>query len=386
MQPDEKHAGRGLRRAADLYRLPIDDDTRERDRAAAEAYNVRAPRHYLRLIDWNDPLDPIRRQTLPTADELRWDPRETEDPIGDQAHSPVPRLTHRYPDRVLLYPTYQCAVYCRHCFRKESLSDANDQFSEDALEPALAYIAAHAEIREVILTGGDPLVLSNARLAQLRARLEAIPHLRMLRFHTRVPVVLPGRITPELVGALKGRLMVCIVTHFNHPNEIVAETVDGVRLLREGGFMLLNQTVLLKGVNDDKETLRTLFQELVYALGVKPYYLHHCDQTRGLSHFRTTIDTGLELMAQLRGHTSGLCMPLYVLDLPGGYGKTPLGPSYVVSRSAYDWQFRNYQGVVRAYTEIVAENPPPGGASPTPESGLEAILETGPKSPDPAEG
>src|ERR1044071_1474928 len=357
-QPKMASKSLALSSADDLHRLPIAPEARGRTREGEQAYNVRAPAHYMSLVNWSDPNDPIRLQTIPLAEELRWDAREEEDPIGDHARSPVPRLTHRYPDRVLLYPSYQCAVYCRHCFRKESLSDSNDQFADEKLQPAFRYIEEHPEVCEVILTGGDPLMLSNSRLESLRQRLEAIPHVRMMRFHSRIPVVLPSRINPELVRVLKGRLMVCIVTHFNHANEIAPANVEAARLLREGGFMLLNQTVLLKGVNDDTEKLRTLFRELVYTLGIKPYYLHHCDLTRGLTHFRTTIDRGRDLMRQLRGHTSGLCIPTYVLDLPGGYGKTPLGPDYVEQREGFEWDFRNYEGVTRHYTEVVDENPP----------------------------
>lgn len=348
-----------LRRAADLATLPLAPAERARDAEAAASFNVKAPRRYLELIDWADERDPIRRQVIPSAEELVHDPREREDPIGDAAHSPVPRLTHRYPDRVLLYPTYQCAVYCRHCFRKESLADDDAAtYAIEALEPALAYIAEHPEIREVILTGGDPLILANERLEELRRRIEAIGHVRLLRLHTRIPVVLPERVNSGLVAALKGRLMVCVVTHFNHAREITEATVAAARTLREAGFMLLNQTVLLKGVNDDAEALRTLFRELVYALGIRPYYLHHCDSTRGLSHFRTTIDRGLELMTALRGHISGLCLPHYVLDLPGGDGKIPLGPSYVAARSGFEWKFKTYDARTRDYSEIVSENPP----------------------------
>jgi lysine 2,3-aminomutase len=354
--------GLSLRDESDLDRLPIDPAVRERDRAAARAYAVRAPRRYLELIDWNDPADPVRAQVIPTAAELRWDEREREDPIGDHAMSPVARLTHRHADRVLLYPTYRCAVYCRHCFRKESLVPDGDDFSEAALAPALAHIAAHPSIREVILTGGDPWVLSNPQLAWLRAQVEAIPHVRMLRVHTRVPVVLPTRVNAGLVEALRGRLMVCVVTHFNHPDEITAECVAAARTLREAGFMLLNQSVLLRGVNDDIDTLERLSRELVYALGAKPYYLHHCDLTRGLTHLRTTLDEGIALMKALRTRASGLCVPTYVLDLPGGGGKVALNPNGVLARDGFDWVFEAHDGARCPYQEVVAENPPGGAA------------------------
>ena len=349
---------KSIHRPKDLDGLPIAAEERERNRTAEQTFNVRIPRHYLSQIDWTNPSDPIRLQTIPTAEELAFDPRELTDPIGDHTHSPVPRITHRYPDRVLLYPTYQCAVYCRHCFRKESLSDSSDQFSDESIRPALDYIRAHTEVAEVIVTGGDPFILSNQRLAFLREQLEAIPHLRMLRFHTRMPVVTPQRIDQGLVTALKGRLMISVVTHFNHPQEIVEECKIAAQTLREAGFVLLNQTVLLKGINDDAETLKTLCRELLYTLGIKPYYLHHCDLTRGLTHFRTTIEEGLALMRQLRGHLSGVCVPQYVLDLPGGNGKIPLGPSYTLAQDGHTWTFHNYLGKTCAYHEVIPENPP----------------------------
>ncbi|MFO0602907.1 MAG: KamA family radical SAM protein [Polyangiales bacterium] len=346
--------GLTLHDASDLDRLPIDPATRERDREAARAYAVRAPRRYLELVDWDDPADPVRAQVIPRAEELQWDEREREDPIGDRAWSPVERLTHRHADRVLLYPTYRCAVYCRHCFRKESLAPDGDDFSEAALAPALDYIASHPEIREVILTGGDPWVLSDARLAWLRGRIESVAHVRLLRIHTRVPVALPERVDAGLVAALRGRLMVCVVTHFNHPREITPACVEAARTLREAGFMLLNQTVLLRGVNDDVETLEALSRELVYALGVKPYYLHHCDLTRGLSHLRTTLDEGLALMKRLRARASGVCVPTYVLDLPGGGGKVPLGPAGPLTRDGSRWVFESHDGSQCPYEEVVA--------------------------------
>jgi lysine 2,3-aminomutase len=357
-EPTDGINAKAVWRPQDLDGLPISATERARNHIAEQTFNIRIPKHYVSQIDWDNPSDPIRLQTIPQAEELLFDPRELTDPIGDHAHSPVPRITHRYPDRVLLYPTYQCAVYCRHCFRKESLSDANDQFSEELLRPAFSYIAAHPEVQEVIVTGGDPLILSSPRLAYLRSQLEAIPHLRMIRFHTRVPVVTPQRVDQGLVDALRGRLMVCVVTHFNHPQEITPECKVAAQRLREAGFVLLNQTVLLRGINDDAETLQTLCRELFYTLGIKPYYLHHCDLTRGLSHFRTTIAEGLDIMKKLRGYMSGPCVPQYVLDLPGGNGKIPLGPSYTVAQDGHSYTFRNYQGKVCAYEEVVPQNPP----------------------------
>jgi lysine 2,3-aminomutase len=351
----------GIRTSADLDRVPLTDEEREAMGPASEAFKTRAPRHYLQLIDWNDADDPIRRQVIPDPAELRFADGEQEDPIGDQRWSPVPRLTHRYPDRVLLFPTYHCSLYCRFCFRKEALNDIDQGWSQAALEPAFEYIGNCPALREVILTGGDPLVLRDDHLATIRTRLESIGHLRLLRLHSRVPVALPQRVTPELVEALRGRLMIAVVTHFNHPREITPEAALACRRLREGGFMLLNQTVLLRGINDDEATLRELFQELVYTLGAKPYYLHHCDLTRGLQHFRTSIDAGLELMTALRGHVSGLCQPTYVLDLPGGHGKVPIGPNFVQSREGDRWTFRDFRGAEHDYDEILSTPPTQDG-------------------------
>ncbi|MCA9711655.1 MAG: KamA family radical SAM protein, partial [Myxococcales bacterium] len=368
----------GVRRAADLAGLPVVPDAG--DRAAARAFKVRIPASYLSLIDWSDPADPIRRQAIPSAAELRVLPGERADPIGDAAHSPVPHLTHRYPDRVLLYPTYVCSMYCRHCFRKESLNEDDDRsVALPRLGPALRYIAEHPELREVILTGGDPLTLSDAQLAQLRARIEAIPHVRLLRIHTRVPVTLPTRVTPALVQALRGRLVTAVVTHFNHPREITDDAASACRRLREAGFMLLNQSVLLRGINDDPQTMETLVHELVYTLGAKPYYLHHCDLTRGVSHFRTGLDEGLALMKALRERVSGLCVPHYVLDLPGGHGKVPLGAHAVRGREGDRWTFEGRDGRLHDYQEQLggpaAEREREGELGPTAERERKQELE-----------
>lgn len=355
----QRDAREGLRSAADLdrLRLPVLD---EGARAAARRFEVRAPASYLERADDSDPDDPIRRQVVPDGRELEFLPGELEDPIGDAAHSPAPRLTHRYENRALLYPTYLCAVYCRHCFRKESINEAQAGYSPAALEPALRYIESTPQLREVILTGGDPLTLADRQLTELRRRLEAVDHLRLLRVHTRVPVALPSRITAGLVAALRGRLRVCVVTHFNHPRELSPEALAACRRLGEAGFMLLNQSVLLAGVNDDAETLAELCEELVYAAGVKPYYLHHCDLTRGVSHFRTSIAKGRAIVRELRRRVSGVCMPEYVLDLPGGAGKIPIGPSYETAGEASDeserghWRFIDRDGAVHCYRELLA--------------------------------
>ncbi|AZO69563.1 MULTISPECIES: KamA family radical SAM protein [unclassified Mesorhizobium] len=345
----------GVRHVRDLDSLPLSPAERAAAQAAATRHKVRIPKTYLDLIDWNDPADPIRAQVIPSANELAEQEGELDDPIADHAFSPVPRLTHRHADRVLLFPTYQCAVYCRFCFRKESLTSIGRGFSREAMEPAFAYIEAHPEIREVILTGGDPLSLPDKALAEIHARIEAVPHVRLLRIHTRVPVALPSRVTPGLVRSLQGRLMVTVVTHFNHAREITDAAEQACRTLRQAGFVLLNQSVLLKGVNDTVEVLEELCRELMYRLGVKPYYLHHGDLARGMAHRRTTIAEGQALASALRARLSGICNPVYVLDLPDGGGKVPLGPSYVEAQDGESWRIRGQDGEVRAYMEIVGD-------------------------------
>ena len=342
----------GVRNARDLGRLPLSPRERAVAETAAARHRVRIPKAYLDLIDWNDPADPIRLQVIPSPEELVLEEGELDDPIADHAFSPVPRLTHRHADRVLLFPTYQCAVYCRYCFRKESLTSIGRGYAREALKDAYAYIEAHTGIREVILTGGDPLSLPDKALAEIRERIDAIGHVRLLRIHTRVPVVLPSRVTAGMVEALQGRLMVTVVTHFNHPREITPATEQACRALRQAGFVLLNQSVLLKGVNDRVEVLEELCRELMYRLGVKPYYLHHGDLVPGMAHRRTTIAEGQALVRALRERLSGICDPLYVLDLPEGGGKVPLGPSYVEAQDGRIWRLRGHDGKLRTYVEI----------------------------------
>lgn len=287
------------------------------------------------LIDRNDPDDPIGRQFLPDAAELVIRPEERGDPIGDAAKSPLEGLVHRYPDRVLLKLINICPVYCRFCFRRETIGPGQKaQLSAEALATALAYVAQHEEIFEVILTGGDPLLLSPRRLAEVIARLSMIAHVKILRIHTRVPVAEPELITTALVDALKGaRQTVYVALHANHPRELTAEACAACARLIEAGIPMLSQSVLLRGVNDDVETLAALMRTFV-AARIKPYYLHHPDLARGTGHFRLSIEEGRALVRSLRGRLSGLCQPHYVLDIPGGFGKVPLGPNFVTERGA----------------------------------------------------
>ena len=282
------------------------------------------------LIDPDDPDDPIARQFVPSEAELDQLPEESADPIGDAAHSPVEGIVHRYPDRVLLMATYACAVYCRFCFRRETVGPTSARsLSPKALDAALAYIAARPAIWEVILTGGDPLVLSPRRLGALMDRLADIDHVKIIRLHTRVPVADPARITSALAAALRrSGKAVYVALHADHPRELTPAARAACARLIDAGIPMLGQTVLLAGVNDDPDTLGALMRAMVESR-IKPYYLHHTDLAPGTSHFRTGLAEGQALMRALRGRLSGLCQPTYVLDIPGGHGKVPVGPGYL---------------------------------------------------------
>lgn len=298
--------------------------------AVAERYAVAISPAVAALIDPTDPKDPIARQFLPDPAELTMTPQERGDPIGDLAHSPVEGIVHRYPDRVLLKAVHVCPVYCRFCFRREMVGPQGlGTLAPEAMDEAFAYIADHPEIWEVILTGGDPLVLSPRRLAEILQRLSAIDHVKIVRFHTRVPVVEPERIDQALIEALKASgKTVYVALHANHPRELTAEARAACGRLVDSGFVMVSQSVLLKGVNDDPDTLAALMRGFVEAR-VKPYYLHHPDLAPGTSHFRMTIEEGRALVTALRGRISGLCQPTYILDIPGGHGKAPIGPDAI---------------------------------------------------------
>jgi lysine 2,3-aminomutase len=299
------------------------------------------------LIDPADPADPIARQFVPDEAELDARPDERADPIGDDAHSPVAGIVHRYPDRVLLKLTHLCATYCRFCFRRETVGRA-PALSREALDAALRYIAQHREIWEVIFSGGDPLVLSDRRLRAVVARLAAIEHVRIIRVHTRLPVVEPERITPALVRAVKAAgKATYVVLHANHPRELSPAARAACARFVDAGIAMLSQSVLLRGVNDDPATLGELMRAFVECR-IKPYYLHHADLARGTAHLRTTIAEGQNLMRHLRGRYSGLCQPTYVLDIPGGHGKSPIGPSYLAREDAR-YYVTDYQGRQHVY-------------------------------------
>jgi lysine 2,3-aminomutase len=298
--------------------------------AAAQSMAIALTPEMASLIDRADLAhDPIARQFVPSVDEAEIAPEELADPIGDEARSPVKGIVHRYPDRVLLKPLHVCPVYCRFCFRREKVGPGGEALSAHELEAALTYIRDRAEIWEVILTGGDPLMMAPRRLAELIEALDAIPHVAVIRLHSRVPIAEPGRVTDELVAALRPkRAGLWVGVHCNHARELSSTVRGALARLADAGLPLLSQTVLLAGINDDVDILAELMRALVTAR-VKPYYLHHPDLVRGTGHFRVSIERGQALMKALRGRLSGLAQPTYVLDVPGGHGKVPIGPSYV---------------------------------------------------------
>ncbi len=312
--------------------------------AVAAAFRVRVSAPMLAVMG----ADAVRAQFLPDEAELVIRAEELADPIGDHVHSPVKGLTHRYPDRVILAVTQSCEVYCRFCFRRETVG-GDGALSDDEVAAALDFIRGDTAIWEVILTGGDPLLLSPRRIAALMAGLAAIPHVQIVRIHTRMPVVAPARISAALIAALGGFPVVYVVVHTNHASEIGPVARAALARLVGAGIPLLAQTVLLRGVNDDAAVLEDLFRTLI-GNRVTPYYLHHCDLARGTSHFRTTIAEGQRLMAVLRGRLSGICLPTYVLDIPQGFGKVPIGPAYVQAQNG-GYLITDYQGGVHRYDD-----------------------------------
>lgn len=306
--------------------------------------------YYISLIDPDDPNDPVRKQAVPTAKELVVSPEDQLDPLSEDEDSPVPGLTHRYPDRVLFLITDMCAMYCRHCTRRRFAGQKDASAPKDRIEKALAYIEQATEVRDVLLSGGDALMVGDKMLEYILQRLRDIPHVEIIRFGSRAPVVLPQRITPELVQMLSKYHPVWLNTHFNHPNEITEESKLACERLANAGIPLGNQSVLLRGVNDCPSIMKHLVHELV-KIRVRPYYIYVCDLSQGITHFRTPVSKGIEIIEALRGHTSGYCVPTFVVDAPGGGGKIPVMPNYVISQSPHRVVLRNYEGVITTYTE-----------------------------------
>jgi lysine 2,3-aminomutase len=328
-------------------------------RLVAEQFQVALTDDVVALIDPVDPHDPIAAQFVPHAAELLTAEEEQADPIGDERWSPLPGIVHRYPDRVLLKPSLVCPVYCRFCFRREQIGARGKVLGHAALERAYVYIRERPEIWEVVVTGGDPLLLTPRRIVAIVAALAAIEHVQVIRFHTRVPIVDPKRVTAALVDALGTEKAVYVVIHANHPRELTDAAKAAAKRLVRAGIPVLSQSVLLRGVNDDAAVLEQLFRALV-AMRVKPYYLHHADLARGTSHFRGDIAEGQALMRELRRRASGLCQPTYVLDIPGGHGKVPIGPCWL-QRDGEGWRVEDSTGAAHRYPPIIEgdDNPAP---------------------------
>ena len=306
--------------------------------------------YYLSLIDPNDPYDPIRRQAIPAGEECNIAPADLNDPLHEDEDSPAPGLTHRYPDRVLFLITDMCSMYCRHCTRRRFAGQKDDESPSERIEKCLAYIEKTPQVRDVLLSGGDALMVSDQKLEYIIQRLRKIPHVEIVRIGSRTPVVCPQRITPELCDMLKKYHPIWLNTHFNHPNEFTPEAEQALARLANAGIPLGNQTVLLRGVNDCVHVMKKLMHELVRNR-VRPYYIYQCDLSMGLEHFRTPVSKGIEIIENLRGHTSGYAVPTFVVDAPGGGGKTPVMPQYVISQSPDKVILRNFEGVITTYTE-----------------------------------
>ncbi|MBI9059568.1 MAG: lysine 2,3-aminomutase [Labilibaculum sp.] len=306
--------------------------------------------YYMTLIDQENPNCPVRKQAIPTAAEVHHADADLLDPLHEDEDSPVPGLTHRYPDRVLFLITDMCAMYCRHCTRRRFAGQSDASTPKDNIEKAIEYIANTPQVRDVVLSGGDALLISDDKLESIISRLRDIPHVEIIRIGTRTPVVLPQRITDGLVNMLKKYHPVWVNTHYNHSDEITPDAKDALARMANAGIPLGNQSVLLKGVNDCVHIMKKLMHNLVYNR-VRPYYIYQCDLSMGLEHFRTPVSKGIEIIENLRGHTSGFAVPTFVVDAPGGGGKTPVMPQYVVSQSPGKVVMRNFEGVITTYTE-----------------------------------
>jgi len=307
--------------------------------------------YYVSLIDTERRDCPIRRQSVPSVEELTVNSCEMDDPLCEEHFSPVENIVHRYPDRVLFLLTRKCSMYCRHCTRRRVVGEEDYTAGPDVLEKAFGYIKNNEKIRDVLLSGGDPLMMPDNRLEQIISRLRDIPHVEIIRIGTRIPVVLPMRITDGLVKMLKKYHPIWINTHFNHPAEITPLSERACGMMADAGIPLGNQSVLLKGVNDDAEILKKLFTCLA-KIRVRPYYLYQCDVAKGISHFRTPVETGMEIMGKIRGYISGYAVPTFVIDAPGGGGKIPLNPEYLISVSDEMVIMRNYKGSIYTYPNI----------------------------------
>ncbi len=334
--------------------LELDDLARERVRAVLGRFRMAVTPYYLSLIDPRDPRDPVSLQAIPRPAELEVQQADLADPLAEDRDAPCRELehvlTHRYPDRVLLLATGECTMYCRHCTRRRIVGRRERATSPALLTRALEYLKEHEEVRDVLISGGDPLTLSDSALENLLSAVHAIPHVEIIRIGTRAPVVCPQRVTPQLVDMLGRFQPLYVNTHFNHPAEVTDESRAACALLADAGFPLGNQSVLLRGVNDDPHIMKALVHDLL-KMRVRPYYVYQCDLSEGIEHFRTSVGKGIEMVEFLRGHTSGLAVPTFVVDAPGGGGKIPVMPQYLISRTHNKVLLRNFEGVITTYSE-----------------------------------
>jgi lysine 2,3-aminomutase len=336
---------------ADLdLRLNLTDEERAGVLLAGTKLAMSITPHFFNLIDRDDPDCPIRRQVIPRIEEGWNAPEELNDPCGEDSHMPVPGLVHRYPDRVLFLVTDRCASYCRYCTRSRVVSGVGEQHLETQWEPAFKYLEKHTEIRDVLLSGGDPLLFSDDRLDKILTRLRSIPHIQFIRIGSRIPIFLPQRITPELCTMLKKHHPLFISIHSNHPRELTTEVRDALGRLADAGIPLGNQSVMLRGVNDSVDVQKALVQKLLMCR-VKPYYLYQCDLINGSSHLRTPVAEGVAVVEGLRGHTTGYAIPQFVIDGPGGGGKIPINPNYVVDTASGKITLRNFEGEIFEYPD-----------------------------------
>lgn len=330
--------------------LPLKDFEKKAIEHSLEFLRMAITPYYLTLIDPDNPEDPVRKQAIPTTKELEVAPEDMLDPLHEDIDSPTPGLTHRYPDRVLLLVTDMCSMYCRHCTRRRKAGETDQALPLENVDLAVEYLKQHEEVRDVLISGGDPLTLATGVLEKIIQKIQSVPSVEIVRIGSRTPVVLPQRIDDELVQMLKKYKPVWLNTHFNHPKEITPLAIEALDKLAEAGIPLGNQSVLLKGVNDHPEIMKKLVHLLVKNR-VRPYYIYQCDLSQGLSHFRTTVAKGLEIMEYLRGHTSGFAVPTYVIDAPYGGGKIPVMPQYLISIGENKVVLRNYEGGLFVYEE-----------------------------------
>ena len=346
-----RHAVRDISSFEYLLDIEFSREERRKLSETMERFPLSITPYYLSLINpadlWNDP---VFRQSFPTPEELVIGQHDMADPLAEDRDSPAPNVTHRYPDRVLFHVSNLCAMYCRHCTRKRKVGDTDFIPLREELQAGIEYIRSRPEVRDVLLSGGDPFMLEDHQLDWLLGEIQGIPHVEVVRVGTRIPVVLPQRVTDELVDVLKRHHPLWINTHFNHPAEITSESRGALQRLADAGIPLGNQSVLLAGVNDCPRIMKTLVHRLVMNR-VRPYYLYQCDLSEGLSHFRTPVGKGIEIIESLQGHTSGFAVPTYVIDAPGGGGKIPVMPNYLISWSTNKVVLRNYEGVITTYKE-----------------------------------